>query len=57
MRSAARLPRGRTSTIALASGILQLYTRTPTLTAMTAAGLDYVSDGRFKLGSGHPDRR
>ena len=34
------------------SGILQLYTRTPTLTAMTAAGLDYVSDGRFELGVG-----
>lgn len=42
----------RTSTIALASGILQLYTRTPTLTAMTAAGLDYVSGGRFELGIG-----
>ena len=36
----------------MASGILQLYTRTPTLTAMTAAGLDYVSDGRFTLGLG-----
>ncbi|KRE21195.1 LLM class F420-dependent oxidoreductase [Agromyces sp. Soil535] len=42
----------RTSTITLASGILQIYTRTPTLTAMTAAGLDYVSDGRFELGIG-----
>lgn len=42
----------RTSTITLASGILQLYTRTPTLTAMTAAGLDFVSDGRFELGIG-----
>ena len=42
----------RTSTITLASGIFQLYTRTPTLTAMTAAGLDYVSDGRFELGIG-----
>ena len=42
----------RTSRITLASGILQLYTRTPTLTAMTAAGLDYVSDGRFELGIG-----
>ncbi len=42
----------RTSTITLSSGILQLYTRTPTLTAMTAAGLDYVSDGRFELGIG-----
>jgi F420-dependent oxidoreductase-like protein len=41
-----------TERIQLASGILQLYTRTPTLTAMTAAGLDYVSDGRFILGLG-----
>ena len=31
---------------------MQLYSRTPTLTAMTAAGLDYVSDGRFSLGLG-----
>ena len=43
---------GQTSTISIASGILQIYTRTPTLTAMTAAGLDYVSDGRFILGIG-----
>lgn len=42
----------RTSTMELASGILQIYTRTPTLTAMTAAGLDYVSEGRFTLGLG-----
>lgn len=42
----------RTSTVELASGVLQLYTRTPTLTAMTAAGLDYVSGGRFVLGLG-----
>lgn len=42
----------KTSTLELASGILQIYTRTPTLTAMTAAGLDYVSDGRFTLGLG-----
>src|ERR1700735_724529 len=41
-----------TQRVELASGILQLYTRTPTLTAMTAAGLDYVSDGRFTLGLG-----
>ncbi|MDP7723224.1 LLM class F420-dependent oxidoreductase [Mycobacterium sp. TY814] len=41
-----------TDRVKLASGILQLYTRTPTLTAMTAAGLDYVSDGRFTLGLG-----
>ena len=42
----------RTSRIELASGILQLYTRTPSLLAMTAAGLDYVSGGRFSLGLG-----
>jgi F420-dependent oxidoreductase-like protein len=36
----------------ISSGILQLYTRTPTLLAMTAAGLDEVSDGRFELGIG-----
>ena len=36
----------------IASGILQIYTRTPSLTAMTAAGLDYVSGGRFTLGIG-----
>jgi F420-dependent oxidoreductase-like protein len=41
-----------TERIQLASGIMQLYSRTPTLTAMTAAGLDYVSDGRFALGIG-----
>jgi F420-dependent oxidoreductase-like protein len=42
----------RTERLRIASGILQLYSRTPTLTAMTAAGLDYVSGGRFELGLG-----
>ncbi|WP_117214228.1 LLM class F420-dependent oxidoreductase [Allorhizocola rhizosphaerae] len=42
----------RTQRLQLASGIMQIYTRTPTLTAMTAAGLDYVSGGRFNLGLG-----
>src|SRR5690242_6181121 len=42
----------RTSRLTIASGIFQLYTRTPTLTAMTAAGLDFVSGGRFSLGLG-----
>jgi F420-dependent oxidoreductase-like protein len=41
-----------TQRIQLASGIMQIYPRTPTMTAMTAAGLDYVSDGRFSLGIG-----
>jgi F420-dependent oxidoreductase-like protein len=42
----------RTQRLEIGSGILQIYTRTPTLTAMTAAGLDFVSDGRFTLGLG-----
>ena len=42
----------KTSTIELGSGVVPIYTRTPTLLAMTAAGLDYVSDGRFLLGIG-----
>jgi F420-dependent oxidoreductase-like protein len=42
----------RTSTLQIASGILPVYSRTPALTAMTAAGLDYVSGGRFTLGLG-----
>jgi F420-dependent oxidoreductase-like protein len=42
----------RTTSLELASGIMQLYSRTPTLTAMTAAGLDHVSGGRFTLGLG-----
>src|SRR6201985_1584486 len=42
----------RTRHAAIASGILQLYTRTPTLLAMSAAGLDEVSGGRFELGIG-----
>jgi F420-dependent oxidoreductase-like protein len=42
----------KTERLQIASGILQLYSRTPALTAMTAAGLDYVSGGRFVLGIG-----
>lgn len=42
----------KTETVELASGILPLYSRTPTLLAMTAAGLDAVSNGRFNLGIG-----
>src|ERR671928_833687 len=41
-----------TERVELVSAILQIYTRTPALTAMTAAGLDYVSGGRFTLGIG-----
>ncbi|HEX4814535.1 MAG TPA: LLM class F420-dependent oxidoreductase, partial [Nonomuraea sp.] len=42
----------RTERLEIASGILPIYSRTPALLAMTAAGLDYVSDGRFTLGIG-----
>jgi len=42
----------KTETVELASGIFPIYSRTPTLTAMTAAGLDAVSQGRFTLGIG-----
>ncbi len=42
----------RTERLQLMSGIFQIYSRTPSLTAMTAAGLDYVSGGRFNLGLG-----
>ncbi len=42
----------KTETVEIGSGILPIYTRTPTLIAMTAAGLDLLSDGRFSLGLG-----
>src|SRR5882757_10596483 len=40
----------KTTTIEIGSGILPIYTRTPSLLAMTAAGMDYVSGGSFLLG-------
>jgi F420-dependent oxidoreductase-like protein len=42
----------KTSRIELGTGVVPIYVRTPTLLGMTAAGLDYVSDGRFRLGIG-----
>src|SRR5215212_11680056 len=42
----------RTTRLQIASGILNVYSRTPALLAMTAAGLDFVSGGRFVLGIG-----
>lgn len=42
----------RTERVAIGSAILPMYTRTPALIAMTAAGLDYLSDGRAILGLG-----
>ena len=41
-----------TSRAQLGSAILPLYTRTPSLLAMTAVGLDKLSGGRFILGLG-----
>ncbi|MCR9259834.1 MAG: LLM class F420-dependent oxidoreductase [Pseudomonadaceae bacterium] len=42
----------QTKTVTIASGILPVYSRTPSLLAMTAAGVDYLSDGRCMLGLG-----
>ncbi|HET7690213.1 MAG TPA: LLM class F420-dependent oxidoreductase [Nocardioidaceae bacterium] len=42
----------KTRDVEIASAILQIYSRTPALLAMTAAGLDFVSSGRFTLGIG-----
>ena len=41
-----------TDTVQIASGILPIYTRTPTLLAMSAAGVDALSGGRCQLGLG-----
>jgi F420-dependent oxidoreductase-like protein len=42
----------RTERVHIGTGILNVYSRTAALMAMTAAGCDYVSDGRFILGLG-----
>lgn len=42
----------KTERVRIASGILPIYTRTPTLLAMTAAGVDALSEGRAVLGIG-----
>jgi len=42
----------RTERVQIGSAVLPVYTRTPTLMAMTAAGLDALSGGRFHLGLG-----
>jgi F420-dependent oxidoreductase-like protein len=42
----------KTERVGIGSGILPLYTRTPTLLAMTAAGVDAMSNGRCVLGLG-----
>ena len=42
----------KTNSVKLGTGILPIFARTPTNTAMSAAGMAAVSDGRFLLGLG-----
>ena len=42
----------KTERVMIGSAILPIYSRTPTLIAMTAAGIDALSGGRFQLGPG-----
>lgn len=42
----------QTSTIGIGSAVMQIPARTPAMTAMTAASLDLLSEGRFRLGLG-----
>ena len=41
-----------TERVEIGAAILPIYTRTPSLIAMTAAGLDALTEGRFHLGLG-----
>ncbi|MEO9180500.1 MAG: LLM class F420-dependent oxidoreductase [Acidimicrobiales bacterium] len=41
-----------TENVEIGSAILPIYSRTPSLIAMTAAGIDALSNGRFHLGLG-----
>ncbi len=43
---------GQTSSIDVGSAVMQIPGRTPAMTAMTAASLDLLSGGRFRLGLG-----
>ena len=43
---------GKTERIALCTGVMQIPARKPTATAMAAATLDVMSEGRFRLGLG-----
>jgi len=42
----------KTERITIASGVMPIFTRTPTVLAMTAAGVDALSSGRCMLGLG-----
>jgi len=43
---------GQTSRIALGAAVMQIPARTPAMTAMTAASLERLTGGRFRLGLG-----
>src|SRR4029453_6503364 len=43
---------GKTERVALGSGLFQIPARAPAATAMAAASLDVLSNGRFRLGLG-----
>ncbi len=43
---------GQTSTIDLGTAVMQIPARSPAMTAMTAANIDLLSGGRFRLGLG-----
>ncbi|WP_320069876.1 LLM class F420-dependent oxidoreductase [Micromonospora sp. RTGN7] len=43
---------GQTERIDVGSAVMQIPARTPAMTAMTAATIDALSDGRFRLGLG-----
>jgi F420-dependent oxidoreductase-like protein len=43
---------GKTERVGLGSGLMQIPARKPTATAMAAATLDVLSEGRFRLGLG-----
>ncbi|WP_253193877.1 LLM class flavin-dependent oxidoreductase [Gordonia sp. i37] len=43
---------GRIPSVSLTTSVIPIYSRTPALIGMTAATLDYLTDGRFSLGLG-----
>src|SRR4029434_7389107 len=45
------------ATIDVGSAVMQIPARTPAMTAMTAASLDVLTGGRFRLGFGGSRRR
>ena len=47
----------QTDDVALGTAIINVFSRTPAVLAMTAATLDRVSDGRFRLGVGTSTRK